>query len=162
MINLSPGKVDNTVDVASNDGGATACKRMVKKILVVEDQAEIRKLLRMILNAEHYALHEAVDAQMGLEMMATIKPDLLLLDIMLPQRPDTTTPQLASGLDLCRMLKSMPEYAALPIILLTAKGQLADRAAGLAAGADEYLVKPFRLQDLTETIEFHLAKTSKP
>lgn len=157
-MNLSGAKVDNIV--TGSDDGAAAPKRMIKKILVVEDQAEIRKLLRMILNAEHYALHEAVDAQMGLDMMATIKPDLLLLDIMLPVRPEISTPQLASGLELCRMLKSMPEYAALPIILLTAKGQLADRAAGLAAGADEYLVKPFRLQDLTEIIEFHLARTN--
>ena len=147
------------VDGASRHRGTAASKPLIKKILMVEDLAEIRKLLHMILNAAHYELYEAVDAQMGLEMMASIKPDLLLLDIMLPQRLDTSRPQLASGLDLCRMLKSLPEYATLPIILLTAKGQLADRAAGLAAGADEYLVKPFYLQDLTEIIEFHLAKT---
>jgi DNA-binding response OmpR family regulator len=156
VTHLTAAQGTNPADIADSNQLAAA-KPGIKKILVVEDQAEIRKLLRMILNAEHYALHEAVDAQMALDMMATIKPDLLLLDIMLPQRPDTSAPQLASGLDLCRMLKTMPEYAALPIILLTAKGQLADRAAGLAAGADEYLVKPFRLQELTETIERQLA-----
>jgi DNA-binding response OmpR family regulator len=159
VINLTKAQVDHAVDIADSHRGAAAPKRMIKKILLVEDQAEIRKLLRMILNAEHYDLHEAVDTQMALDMMATIKPDLLLLDIMLPLRPESSTPQLVSGLDLCRLLKSMPEYAALPIILLTAKGQLADRAAGIAAGADDYLVKPFRVQELTEIIEFHLART---
>lgn len=133
----------------------------IKKILVVEDQPEIRKLIRMILNFDHYALHEASDAHMGLKMVTSIKPDLLLLDIMLPLSSDISTPELTSGLDLCRLLKNMPEYAALPIILLTAKGQLADRAAGLAAGADEYLVKPFSPLHLSAIVQSHLAK-AKP
>lgn len=133
----------------------------IKKILVVEDQPEIRKLIRMILNFDHYALHEASDAHMGLKMVMSLKPDLLLLDIMLPVGLDMSTPELTNGLDLCRMLKNMPAYAALPIILLTAKGQQADRAAGLAAGADEYLIKPFSPLHLTAIIESHLAK-AKP
>lgn len=132
----------------------------IKKILVVEDQPEIRKLIRMILNLDHYAIYEAADAYAGLNMVTSIKPDLLLLDIMLPIPAEISSATLASGLDLCRLLKALPEYATLPIILLTAKGQLVDRAAGLAAGADEYLIKPFSPLHLSEIVQFHLAKSN--
>lgn len=148
------------VDIAAGSNPSKAVSPPgIKKILVVEDQPEIRKLIRIILNLDHYELHEATDAHMALKMVTTVKPDLLLLDIMLPVRLGISTPELSNGLDLCRLLKNMPEYATLPIILLTAKGQLADRAAGLAAGADEYIVKPFSPLHLSEIVQSHLAKT---
>lgn len=115
----------------------------IKKILVIEDQPDIRMLIRMTLNFDHYELHEASDAQMGLKMVRAIKPDLVLLDIMMPIRIEVSSPAIEDGLDLCKHLKNDPEYMAIPIVILTAKGQSVDKAIGLDAGADEYVVKPF-------------------
>jgi two-component system, OmpR family, phosphate regulon response regulator PhoB len=122
----------------------------VKKILIIEDQPDIRKLIKMTLDFSEYELHEASEADSGFGMVKAIHPDLILLDIMMPGEMD--------GLNLCAMLKNTDAYKDIPIILLTARGQVSDRHAGLQAGADEYLVKPFSPIRLIEVVEFFLRK----
>ena len=117
----------------------------MKKILIVEDQPDIRKLIRMTLEFEDYEIHEAADGAFGLRMASAIGPDLVLLDVMMPGELD--------GLQVCQRIKSDPKLAGLKVVLLTARGQARDREAGQHAGADDYLVKPFSPLQLIETIE---------
>ncbi|RUP28055.1 MAG: response regulator [Curvibacter sp.] len=116
----------------------------MKKILIVDDHADIRKLLRMTMEFVAYEIFEAADGQAGLSMAEELQPDLVLLDVMMPGGID--------GLEVCRRIKANPQLVGSKVILLTARGQSEDRAAGFAAGADEYLVKPFSLLQLIETI----------
>lgn len=122
----------------------------LKKVLIIEDQPDIRKLVKLTLDFSDIELHEASEAETGFGMVKAIQPDLILLDIMMPGEMD--------GLKLCAMLKGMDKYRHIPIILLTARGQVADRQAGLEAGADEYLVKPFSPIKLIEVVESFLRK----
>ena len=117
----------------------------MKKILIVEDQPDIRKLIRMTLEFEDYEIHEAADGAFGLRMASAVGPDLVLLDVMMPGELD--------GLQVCQRIKSDPKLAGLKVVLLTARGQARDREAGQVAGADDYLVKPFSPLQLIETIE---------
>lgn len=87
----------------------------MKKILIIEDQPDIRKLVRMTLDFNDYEIHDTADAETGLRMVEEIGPDLILLDIMMPGKMD--------GLALCRLLKSSETYRGIPLILLTARGQ---------------------------------------
>lgn len=123
----------------------------MKTILIVEDHADIRKLIRMTLETEEYAIHEATDGDSGQHMMQTIRPDLILLDVMLPGKVD--------GLQLCKNIKSDDALKHTPVVLLTARGQVGDREAGLAAGASAYLAKPFSPLQLIDTIEHWLQST---
>ena len=107
----------------------------MKKILIIEDQPDIRRLVRMTLEFEDWEIHEAPDALTGWEMARSVQPDVVLLDVMMPGELD--------GLDLCRAMKSTPKLHGVPVIILSARGGSADREAGLNAGATEYLVKPF-------------------
>ncbi len=117
----------------------------MKKILIVEDQPDIRKLIRMTLEFEDYEIHEAADGAFGLRMASAVAPDLVLLDVMMPGELD--------GLQVCQRIKSDPKLGHLKVVLLTARGQARDREAGQQAGADDYLVKPFSPLQLIETIE---------
>ena len=117
----------------------------MKKILIVEDQPDIRKLIRMTLEFEDYEIHEAADGAFGLRMASAVGPDLVLLDVMMPGELD--------GLQVCQRIKSDPRLAGLKVVLLTARGQARDREAGQLAGADDYLVKPFSPLQLIETID---------
>lgn len=126
----------------------------MKKILIIEDQPDIRKLVRMTLDFNDYEIHDTADAETGMRMVEEIGPDLILLDIMMPGRMD--------GLALCRLLKNSDTHRSIPLILLTARGQQADREAGVNAGADEYMVKPFSPIRLIEVVETFLSETRKP
>lgn len=126
-------------------GGPTCTARMTKTSLIVEDHADIRKLLRMTLEFEGHAIHEAGDGPTGVEMARAIHPDVVLLDVMMPGAYD--------GLEACRRLRADPAFAATRIILLSARGQSQDIENGLAAGADAYLLKPFSPLQLLRTIE---------
>ena len=117
----------------------------MKKILIVEDQPDIRKLIRMTLEFEDYEIHEAADGAFGLLMASAVGPDLVLLDVMMPGELD--------GLQVCQRIKSDPRLAHIKVVLLTARGQARDREAGQQSGADDYLVKPFSPPQLIETIE---------
>ena len=116
----------------------------MKKILIVEDHADIRRLIRMTLEFEAFEIHEADDAATGWDMARALLPDLLLLDVMMPGP--------LNGLDLCRAVKADPALAGVPVVVLSARGNSVDREAGLAAGADAYLVKPFSPMQLLDLI----------
>lgn len=122
----------------------------MKRVLIVEDQSDIRKLIRMTLEFEDYEIHEAADGAFGLAMVSAVRPDLVLLDVMMPGELD--------GLQVCQRIKSDPKLAHTKVVLLTARGQARDREAGAAARTDEYLVKPFSPLQLIETIERLMAE----
>ena len=115
----------------------------MKKILVVDDQAEVRELVKVTLEVNDYQLLMAENGQQALDMVKAEQPDLILLDIMMPGGPD--------GIEVCRQLKS--EGVNSTIVMLTAKGEDADVDAGYAAGADDYFVKPFSPLELIEKVE---------
>ena len=117
---------------------------MTQRILIVEDHADIRRLIRMTLEFENHEISEAINADEGLEAVKRVRPHLLLLDIMMPGSMD--------GLDLCRLVKSDPSLGMPRVVLLTARGQSQDIEAGMNAGADAYLLKPFSPLTLIETI----------
>ncbi len=118
---------------------------MSKRILIVEDHADIRKLVRLTLEFEDYEIHEAVNADEGLEAVRRLRPDLLLLDVMMPGK--------LNGLDLCRLVKTDLSLGRPQVVLLTARGQSQDVEAGMNAGADAYLLKPFSPLKLIATID---------
>ena len=115
------------------------------KILIVEDQPEIRKLLRLTLAGGQHELTEAVDGASGWDAVRLIQPDLVLLDIMMPGEPD--------GLQLCRQIKAFEGTRAAKVVLISARGHRNDMAIGREAGADDYLLKPFSRQRLLEVIQ---------
>ena len=108
-------------------------------ILVVEDEAPIVELLRYNLETSGYSVSVATDGDEALELVAEDQPDAVLLDWMLPRK---------SGIEVCRQLRAKAGTRMLPIILLTARGEEADRVRGLDTGADDYIVKPFSPKEL--------------
>ena len=117
----------------------------MSRILIIEDQSDIRRLIRMTLEFENHEIHEATHGQEGLAMAATLRPDLILCDVMMPGGLD--------GLQVCTRLKADPALAGVPVWLLTARAQAKDRDAGEKAGADGYLVKPFSPLELIDTVD---------
>jgi two-component system, OmpR family, alkaline phosphatase synthesis response regulator PhoP len=113
------------------------------RVLVVEDERDIRELVRYTLEQEGFVVDEAADADAALERIARRAPDLMVLDVMLPGM---------SGLELCRRLRAQPPTATLPILMLTAKGAEVDRVLGLEMGADDYVVKPFSPREVVARI----------
>jgi two-component system, OmpR family, phosphate regulon response regulator PhoB len=112
---------------------------MKPTVLIVEDEAPLVTLLRYNLEKEGFAVCAASDGEEALLQIAESKPDAVLLDWMLP---------LVSGLEVCRQIRRSPASRSLPIILLTARGEEADRVRGLDSGADDYIVKPFSPSEL--------------
>jgi two-component system, OmpR family, phosphate regulon response regulator PhoB len=112
---------------------------MKPRVLIVEDEAPLVTMLRYNLEREGFAIDEAADGEEALLRIAERRPDAVLLDWMLP---------LVSGLEVCRQLRRAPATRALPIIMLTAKGEEGDRIRGLDSGADDYVVKPFSPSEL--------------
>ena len=122
------------------------------KILIVEDEANIRQLVRYNLEKEGFQVMEAADGLQGLRTAQKEKPDLVLLDLMLPGM---------DGLEVCRTLKGTPATSALPIIMLTAKAEEVDKIIGLELGADDYMTKPFSPRELTARIKAVLRRSQK-
>ncbi len=114
---------------------------MTEKILVVEDDPSILRGLQLNLGMEGYRVRSAHDGEAGLRLARSERPDLLLVDLMLPK---------LTGLELIRELRQTD--AEVPIIIISAKGQEADKVSGLSLGADDYLVKPFGLKELLARI----------
>jgi two-component system phosphate regulon response regulator PhoB len=114
-------------------------------LLIVDDQADIRKLIRMTLEFEGYTLVEAQDGAEALRLAKSSKPELMLLDVMMPGEFD--------GFQVCEQIKSDPALTETRIVMLTARGQQSDRERGRKAGADAYLTKPFSPLELIDTIE---------
>lgn len=116
---------------------------MTPRILIVEDEAALVTLLRYNLEREGFAVSEATDGEEALLRAKEDKPDLVVLDWMLP---------LMSGIEVCRRLRRMPETRAVPVIILTARGEEADKVRGLEGGADDYVTKPFSPVELIARI----------
>jgi len=109
-------------------------------VLIVEDEAPLVTLLRYNLEKEGFEVCSAGDGEEALVQIAERKPDILLLDWMLPH---------VSGIEVCRQIRRAPQTRALPVIMLTARGEELDRVRGLNSGADDYITKPFSLRELT-------------
>ncbi len=120
---------------------------MKERILIIEDDPAILKLLQRGLTYEGYMVDTAMDGRSGLNMARDYSPDLVILDWMLPGM---------DGLDVCHRLRM---GGSLPILMLTAKDTIQDRVQGLDAGADDYMVKPFNLDELTARVRALLRRT---
>ena len=123
---------------------------MARKVLAVEDDRNISDLIRMYLEKEGFEVITAFDGGTAVEKFREIQPDIVLLDIMLP---------VMDGWAVCAKIR---ETAKTPIIMLTAKGEVQDRVAGLEMGADDYLVKPFEMKELIARINAVLRRTEIP
>jgi len=122
--------------------GAYAMKK--NKILVVEDEESLLKLESILFTSKGYAVTGARDGKSALEAIALERPDLVVLDIMLPD---------LDGFEICRAIKENPETRTLPVIMLTAKKSSQDLERGRLAGADAYITKPFKSVKVLEVIE---------
>lgn len=121
---------------------------MAQRILIVDDQPDIRRLVRMTLELTDSELLEAVDGADALAAVHALQPDLVLLDVMMPGAFD--------GYQVCARIKQDPALARTRVVLLTARGQAGDIEAGRAVGADGYLIKPFSPLELIEQVEAFL------
>ena len=117
---------------------------MKKRILIVEDEPSILKLESVLLASKGYEVKGVGDGQAALDAVATMKPDLLLLDIMLPK---------IDGLEVCRQIKANEATRHIPVIMLSAKKGKKDLVMGEQAGADWYITKPFKSAMVIETID---------
>lgn len=114
-----------------------------KRILVVDDEIYIVHILEFSLTMEGYTILTAFDGEEALRVIEKERPDLVVLDIMMPK---------LDGYEVCRRLRKDERFSTLPIVLLSAKGRAIDREAGLDAGADDYITKPFSPRKLIEKI----------
>ncbi|NOR49465.1 MAG: response regulator [Desulfuromonadales bacterium] len=115
-----------------------------KKILVVEDEESLLKLQSILLTIRGYTVEGVMDGQAALEAVETMKPDLILLDIMLPK---------IDGFEVCRQVKANEATRYIPVIMLTAKNSKEDLVMGEQAGADLYITKPYKSSMVIETIQ---------
>jgi DNA-binding response OmpR family regulator len=118
---------------------------MSRQVLVVDDEANIRELCRLYLEQEGFTVKEAGDGNQGLQQALDLRPDLVVLDLMLPGK---------SGFDVCRELRA----ADIPVIMLTARGDEVDKILGLELGADDYLTKPFSPRELVARVKVVLRR----
>lgn len=112
---------------------------MTKKILIVDDEPNIVISLEFLMKREGFEVAVANDGEAALAQVAAVVPDLVLLDIMMPKK---------NGYEVCQQIRANPDWQAMKIIMLTAKGRDTEMAKGLAMGADAYLTKPFATKDL--------------
>lgn len=124
---------------------------MAKRVLIIEDEANILLSLVFVLEQEGYEVRSATTGRDGLAEMTRERPDLVILDLMLPD---------VSGYEVCQQARRDPTLADTPILVLTARAQEAERQRGLAVGATEYLTKPFRVADLRERVAHLLSSPS--
>jgi len=121
-----------------------------EKILVVDDEKDIVELLQYNLEKEGYKISAVFSGEQCLENVKSELPDLILLDLMLPE---------IDGLDVCKFLKNNPQTSHIPIIMLTAKGEETDIVLGLELGADDYIIKPFKVRELLARVKAVLRRT---
>lgn len=113
---------------------------MSKKILIVEDDGNIRELLRLYLEREGYEITEAANGEEGVELWRKINPDMILLDVMMP---------IMDGWQVCKIIR---KESKVPIIIMTAKGETFDKVNGLEMGADDYIVKPLEMREVIASV----------
>jgi two-component system phosphate regulon response regulator PhoB len=121
------------------------------KIAIIEDERDLAELLAYNLEKEGYQTFILRDGRSGFERVTSERPDLVLLDLMLPE---------LNGMEVCKLLKKQESTAAIPVIMLTAKGEEIDRVVGFEVGADDYVVKPFSNRELLLRIKAVLRRTS--
>ena len=125
----------------------------MKKILVIEDDADLFSLLKYNLEKEGFALTGLQTGKGAVDLCRQVRPDLILLDIMLPD---------SDGLDICKSIRKDPDLAAIPIIFLTARASETDRIVGLELGANDYVVKPFFVRELIARIKLQFRNQTAP
>ena len=114
---------------------------MAKTVLIVEDESNIRELLRMYLEQEGYVTEMAQNGAEGLRVFKRVHPDLVLLDLMMPVMDGT------------QMIRELRTFSKTPVIMLTAKGEMLDKIAGLELGADDYITKPFEMREVMARVK---------
>lgn len=119
------------------------------KILVVDDESDIVDLISSNLQREGYRVIPAYTGEDALELVKTMRPDLVVLDLMLPGM---------QGLEVCRLIRADSDYSDMPILILSAKGSEVDRILGLEMGADDYITKPFSVRELVSRIRVALRR----
>ena len=117
------------------------------KILIVEDETKLARFVELELKHEGYTVFVANDGRTGLELFEASQPDVVLLDLMLPE---------LSGIEVCRRIRKTSDV---PVIMLTAKGEVMDKVIGLDSGADDYMTKPFAIEELLARIRAALRRT---
>src|SRR6187549_790081 len=125
----------------------------MKKIALIEDDADLYALLKYNLEKEGYLLVGTQTGKGALELFRRERPDLILLDIMLPD---------SDGLDICKGIRQHPELAHIPVIFLTARASETDRIVGLELGANDYIVKPFFVRELIARIKLQFRNQATP
>ena len=121
---------------------------MAKSILIVEDDNNIADLLRLYLEKEGYQATIAADGTQGIDLYRKLRPDLVLLDVMMP------------GVDSWGVLRAIRQDSQTPVIMLTAKGETTDKVSGLKQGADDYITKPFEMKEVLARIEAVLRRAA--
>ncbi|MFP4647977.1 MAG: response regulator transcription factor [Halorhodospira sp.] len=117
---------------------------MSQEILIVDDETNIVLSLEFLMKQAGYRVRTAEDGEQALQALEEQLPDLVLLDVMMPRK---------DGFEVCQQIRQNPDWADLPVIMLTAKGRDVEREKGLAMGADDYITKPFSTQEVVETVQ---------
>ncbi|HEY7391235.1 MAG TPA: response regulator transcription factor [Bryobacteraceae bacterium] len=125
----------------------------MKRVLLIEDDSDLFSLLKYNLEKEGFALTGLQTGKGALDLCRRVKPDLILLDIMLPD---------SDGLDICKGIRNDPELASVPVIFLTARASETDRIVGLELGANDYVVKPFFVRELIARIKLQFRNQIMP
>lgn len=136
-----------------SQSGRTRRSLNMKRVFIIEDDRDIVELVRYNLSNEGYQVTGAYDGVTGLATLKKTPPDILLLDLMLPK---------LSGLEICREIRRDEALNRLPILMLTARGEEADRVVGLEMGADDYVTKPFSPRELIARVKALLRRTELP
>lgn len=116
---------------------------MARKILIADDEEDVKIVIRLFLESKGYEVETAYDGLDAIDKVKTWKPELILLDVMMP---------LIDGFEVCRRLKDDPATAAIPIVMVSAASQTESKKRGLSAGAADYIVKPFEPEELHDVI----------
>ena len=119
----------------------------MKKILIVDDEADIIEILKFVLEAQGYECITASDGEEGLRLARECNPDLIILDVMMPK---------INGYKISRLLKYDRKYKDIPILMVTARSQEEDKLIGEETGADEYITKPFQVDFVVEKVKSYL------
>ena len=122
------------------------------KILIVDDEKDLVDLISYNLEKEGFSILKAYDGEAAVEITKAQKPDLLILDLMLPRK---------NGIDVCKAIRANPSTSNLPIIMLTAKADESDKILGLEIGADDYITKPFSVKELTARVRTVLRRSQE-
>ena len=121
----------------------------MKKILIVDDEADIIEILQFVLESQGYECITAFDGEEGLKLAREASPDLIILDVMMPK---------INGYKISRLLKYDNKYKDIPILMITARSQEEDKIIGEETGADEYITKPFKVEYVVEKVKEYLGQ----